>query len=86
MRFKVIALVAFMATLDQSSADADDTQGGLTWRLENSFRFFKQAEHTEELLVKFEKLRAKLNRSPTIREFEKDLAASSDGWARWMRL
>lgn len=80
MRLTIILLFGLMGILAGGSTNADDMTSGLTWRLENSFRFFQRAEDTERLRTAFENLRTNLNRTPTIREFEQHLAVESDGW------
>lgn len=76
----VLIFGGLLGLLTGGPVKADDTSSGLTWRLENSFRFFRRAEDTERLRIAFGDLRTKLNRTPTIREFEQHLAVGSDGW------
>lgn len=58
----------------------------INWRLENTFRFFKNATHTQRHRKTFVELEERMKRAPTISEVERELAlqTAGRGWAEAM--
>ncbi|MGH6814916.1 MAG: hypothetical protein ACREC6_04370 [Hyphomicrobiaceae bacterium] len=59
------------------------SSAGVTWRVENPFRFFKRPKDTEYIWNAYRTLRSELRRAPTIQEVERKLARDTEGrgWA-----
>ena len=75
----ILVLVGFLSS-SAFAQNGTEREGGIGWRLENPFRFFKDAKDTARLFQQFQKLRSRLGREPTILEFERHLSQVTKGW------